>query len=290
MGFFKRLFGVSAENHEKSEEEKKRQEAKDFDTLKYDGVKAMRMHQTDYAVNCFVHALNLKEDLEIRDYISQCYISQGELALAYRHLEKIAEAQPDNIAVLLRMANVAFMMEDYVVMGQVCEKALLIDKDSSDALYLYAKACRGTDDAANAVAMLTKAISVKPDFPEAYLLRGEVLLEGGNLDEADEDALLLLEKYPDNEDILMLKANIEKEKGNASQAIDFYGKVIDANPFNGAAFANRAELKEKTGDSLGAKEDAERAAELADNGGDEKQENIESKTKELYDNINPLGI
>lgn len=290
MGFFKRLFGVSTENNEKSEEDKKIQEAKNFDILKYDGVKAMRMQRTDYAVECFLHALNLKDDLEIRDYLSQCYISQGELALAYRHLEKIAEAQSDNIAVLLRMANVAFMMEDYVVMGQVCEKALLIDKDSSDALYLYAKACRGTDDSANAIAMLTKAISVRPDFAEAYLLRGEVFFDGGNLDEADEDALLLLEKYPDNEDILMLKANIEKAKGNAIAAIDFFGKVIDANPFNCAAFANRAELREKTGDAKGAKEDAERAAELADNGNDEKQENIESKTKELYNNINPLGI
>ena len=66
--------------------------------------------------------------------------------------------------------------------------------------------------------------------------------------------------------------------------------MIDANPFNCAAFANRAELKEKTGDAEGAKEDAERAAELAGNANDEKQENIESKTKELYNNINPLGI
>lgn len=290
MGFFRRLFGVSSENSELTEDEKKQEEAKNFDILKYDGVRAMRMQRTDYAVECFVHALNLREDLEIRDYLSRCYISQGELTLAYRNLEKISEAQQDNIAVLLRMANVALMMEDYVVMGSVCEKALLIDKDSHEALYLYAKACRGTDDTANSVAMLTKAISVKADFPEAYLLRGEVLLEDGNLDEADEDALHLLEEYPDNEDILMLKANIERKKNNAASAIEFYDKVIDANPFNASAFGYRSEMKKIAGDTEGAKDDAERADELTANLPSGKQEDIESKTKERYDSINPLGI
>ena len=41
------------------------------------------MQRIDYAVECFVHALQIKEDLEVRDYLSQCYIGQGELNLAY---------------------------------------------------------------------------------------------------------------------------------------------------------------------------------------------------------------
>ena len=47
MGFWNALFGGKELS---PEEEKKEQEAKNFDLLKYDGVKAMKMGQTDYAV------------------------------------------------------------------------------------------------------------------------------------------------------------------------------------------------------------------------------------------------
>ena len=64
MGFFKKLFSgqeVSPEN------EKKQQETKNFDVLKYDGVAALRQGEFEYAVKCFNHALEIKTDLEIND-------------------------------------------------------------------------------------------------------------------------------------------------------------------------------------------------------------------------------
>lgn len=93
--------------------------------LKYDGVRALRMHQFDLAAKFLEQALQLNaEDLECRDYLSRAYISMGNLRQAYAQLQKISEAQTDNIAVLLRMADVAYMMEDYIAMTDVCDKAL----------------------------------------------------------------------------------------------------------------------------------------------------------------------
>lgn len=59
MNFFKALFGGKIET---SEEKKKEDEAKNFDVLKYDGVRAMRSGQLDYATKCFRHALEIKDD------------------------------------------------------------------------------------------------------------------------------------------------------------------------------------------------------------------------------------
>lgn len=70
-----------------------------------------------------------KDDLEIHDYLSQVLIQQNELTDAYDELRKLADAQPDNQQIFIRMANVAYMMEDYVAMGDACEKALLIDRE-----------------------------------------------------------------------------------------------------------------------------------------------------------------
>lgn len=288
MKFFKALFGSK---EEKPEEKKKAEEAKNFDVLKYDGVRALRAGQAEYAIKCFTHALQMQDDLEIHDYLSQAYIRTGELPQAYEQLQKLAEAQPDNQQIFIRMANVAYMMEDYGAMAGACEKAMLIDDKNPEVMYLYARACIGQEDVTNAVAMLTKAISLKEDYGDAYLLRGETLLKNGETDEADEDATWLLEHTQDNEDVLILKARIEREKGNPEEAISFYTKVTDANPFNIDAYRERGEQKLASGDEKGGNEDIEHAGELVaqlpEINGDES---IEKKIKDKYKSIDPYGV
>lgn len=259
MNFLKVLFGGK---EEKPEDRKKAEEAKNFDVLKYDGVRAMHSNQMEYAIRCFVHALQIQDDLEINDYLSQAYIRIGELPQAYEQLQKLAEAQPDNQQVFIRMAHVVYMMEDYQAMTGACEKAMLIDDKSAEVMYLYAKACIGQDDTTNAVAMLTKAISLNADYGDAYLLRGETLLKAGELQDADEDAAWLLDRAPGNEDVLMLKARIEKAKDNVAEAILYYNKVTDANPFHAEAYRERGELRIAAGDESGGKADIEQANEL----------------------------
>lgn len=57
MGFFKRFFGGKSES---SEDNKEDQSAKDFEVLKYDGVRAMHQGQMDYAIKCLTNALQAK--------------------------------------------------------------------------------------------------------------------------------------------------------------------------------------------------------------------------------------
>lgn len=290
MNIFKRLFGVAQEEKVPTKEELQAENSKNFDILKYDGVRALKTQRYDYAIECFRHALDINEDLEIHDYMSQAYLALSDLPNAYQHLQKLAEAQTDNINIFIRMAHVAYMMEDYSIMGTACEKALLIDKESPDALHLYAKSCVGIGDVTNAVALLTKAVTVKPDYADAYLLRGEVLLKEERYDEADEDASWLLDNYPGNEDVLMLKANIENSRSNDAVAMEYLDKVIDANPFRQEAYALRGELRRKAGDEAGAKEDIDYAAKLQEESQEAGGENVEKKVKDAYANINPLGL
>lgn len=288
MNFFKALFGGK---EEKPEDRKRAEEERDFDVLKYDGVRALRSGQHDYAIRCFTHALGMKEDLEIRDYMSQALLRADRLPEAYEQLLKIAEAQADNVQVFVRMAHVAYMMEDYTAMADACEKAIVLDSGNAEATFLYAKACIGHGDTTNAVAMLTKAIGLKDDFAEARLLRGETLLKAGETAEADEDATQLLKDNPENEDVLMLKARIEQAKGQPTEAIVYYGKVIDANPFNAEAYRERGQLRIDTGDESGGQDDVRQADELTvQQNGTDDGENVEKKVNEAYKNVNPLGI
>ena len=105
MGFWNVLFGGSEQS---PEEEKKAKEAKNFDLLKYDGVKAMRMGQFDYAVKCFTKALLTKDDPEVHDYLSRAYLQTGRLDDSLSELHKLMAHDPDNVNVVLQAASVAF--------------------------------------------------------------------------------------------------------------------------------------------------------------------------------------
>lgn len=207
MNFFQKLFGGKEET---KEEIKVQNEAKDFDVLKYDGVRAMKTGEVDYAVRCFKHALEIKDDLEIHDHLSVVYTSKGMFSEAYEELQTLSKAQPDNIQIFIRMANIAFMMENYGAMATACEKAILLDSENATAHYLYAEACKGQGDDVNTIAMATKAISLDDKQGNAYLLRGETYLRTQQLNEAEADADWLLEHTEDNEDVLLLKARIER--------------------------------------------------------------------------------
>lgn len=293
MNFFKALFGGKIEDTEKT---KKEDELKNFDLIKYDGVKALKTGQNEYAIKCFKKAIEIKNtDLEIRDYLARAYVAANEPLKAFEQLQKLAEVQPDNQKIFVQMAHVAFMMEDYGAMADSCERALLIDKDNAEVSYLYAKACIGQGDDVNAVAMLTKAILLKDDYGDAYLLRGETLLKMGDYEGSDADAKYLLEKQSDNESVLILKARIEHKLGNNDEAINYYNKVVDVNPFSIDAFRERGAVKLEVGDKDGAAEDMQQVLELdpkqtADINGEFSAEGVEEKTKQAYNKINPFGL
>ena len=117
--------------------------------------------------------------MECHDCLADAYIAIGDLRHAYEHLLQIAEACPDNVAVLMRIANVACQMRNYTAMTDACEKALLTDNGNAQVYYLYAKACRAQGDITNAVAMATKAVMLRSDFDEARSLRDEMANECG---------------------------------------------------------------------------------------------------------------
>lgn len=292
MGFWKSLFGGAELS---PEEEKKNQEERQFDMYKYDGVKAIRIRQYDYAVKCLRAALDIKDDMETRDYLQQALVSLGDLHGAIEELEVMARNAPDNQRLLLQMARLAYLDEDYVMMTSFCERAEAIDAEVPLVHYLYAQAYLGQSDLVNAIARLTKAIALDDDYADARLLRAQTLMQMGDLDGAREDADWLLEHVGDHEDVLLLDARLKAAKGPVDEAITAYGKVIDVNPFQVDAFRERGKLRFDSGDKQGAEEDMQKVLELNPDemdgvSGDYSAEGIEQRVKQAYSNMNPFGI
>lgn len=301
MGFFKQLFGS---NSEPTEQDKQQQEQQRFDMFKYDGVRALRTNQVDFAIKCFNEALKLHDDLEIHDYLSQALLRQDDLQGAVNELELLRQAQPDNIEILIRMARIAYMMEDYEKMKEVTDDALKRDAEDVRALYENARALKGLGDVTQSIAVLTQCITIcgkegadETDIiGDATLARGETLLGTGDTKGADADADWLLEHTQDSEDVYLLKARVDQAKGENDKALDYYGKVIDVNPFSAPGFKERGAVRLAMGDKDGAEEDMAMAAQLDPreaedaNSQDESEdaEDIQQKVEQAYRNINPF--
>ena len=81
---------------------------------------------------------------------------------------------PDNVAVLMQGAHVAYMLENYDQMKALCEQALAIDGEQAIPNYQMAQAVMGQGDMISGIAYLTKAITLSEELADARLLRAVV--------------------------------------------------------------------------------------------------------------------
>ena len=171
--FFKSFF--SSQPKEESAEEKEKSNAKNFDILKYDGVRAQRARKLPYAIRCFKEALNIQEDFETRSFLTAAYMASNELEPALEELNRMHELKPEDVNTLLTRIHVLFLLDKDAEVIPDCEAIIALDADNPTAYYMMAKAKRTTGDMLGAIADLTKSVALKEDFESAYLLRAEIL-------------------------------------------------------------------------------------------------------------------
>ncbi len=239
MGFFTSFFSGKPAD---PEEEKQKNNRKNFEIFKYDGMRAQRMGRADYAVKCFTEALALQEDFETMGYLAQVYIQCNNLDEARQLLEKMVRTEPEHAATYLILANVCYMQEDYAAMAEAARSAVAIDESNAMAHYLLGKADNGQDNGIMCIAHLTKAIVLKDDFTEARLLRAEALTKMRQYKEAMEDIDAILTQDPDDESAVLLRGKIKEATGEEAEAEAGYLRITALNPFNEQAFLYLGQL------------------------------------------------
>lgn len=195
MGLLNKLFGgqKSADNHEKE---------KNFDILKYDGIRALHIGKTQYAVKCLEEAVALQPDAEAYVKLSEAYRRtdrEEEGRAAIRHALELAPKQP----ALLFIA-------------------------AQDALAVH--------DEMDAIVKLTQAIAAKDDFTEAYQLRAQVLWGMKQTREAMDDVERLLALDANDDQALTLKGRMLAATGKTDEAIELFRRVLTVNPFSDEAY------------------------------------------------------
>lgn len=132
MGLLSSLFGGGKPN----EDQQAKQEKKNFEILKYDGIRARNMRQLPYAIKCFEQAIALNDEPETLQLLANAYIEAGRTDDARITLDRLVDKTPDNIQALLALASICYMQEDYESMDNACQKAIKLDETSAPAYYL----------------------------------------------------------------------------------------------------------------------------------------------------------
>lgn len=316
--FFTSLF--SSSKSEDTAEGKAKNDQKNFDILKYDGIRAQKIGQVAYAIKCFTEALNIQEDFETMNYLVSAYSMASQTEKALEILNRMVEMEPEHIPTLLTRVSVLFMLDKDVEVTADCLRIIELDESNHLAWFLMAKAKRTTGDQLGAIADLTKAIVLKDDFTDAYLLRAEVLfamkqgqealpdiekaislapeeeitylIRGkiheslGDLEAAAADYQQALDLNPFNEDASILKGTLLITKEQLDEAIAFFDDAIDVKPDFAKAYAERGRAKNLKGDKEGAFNDLKKSIELNPDGEEAKK----FEGQHNFDNMYKGGI
>ena len=226
MGIFSSLFGGS----------KKTEEEKNFDILKYDGIRAMRIGKLTYALKCFEEATAIQEDLETMQHQANTYIRVNRMDDARQLMNRMTEIASDQPLVFQSLASLCYMQEDYKDMDEACRKALALNDQDPATYFLSAKAAVGLSNGIQAIAMLTKAIMLNEEFVEAYQMRAEILWTMRQAKDANEDIEKLLSMNPQDENALLLKGEILAVSGEEEKALELIDQVLALNPFSEKAY------------------------------------------------------
>lgn len=126
----------------------------------------------------------------------QAYLATGTLALADEKFSNVLESRPADAGALLGKARIAYQNQDTAAATEFVDRALSSEPDNTDAWALKGELLRNAGQQQEAVSAFKHALDIDPDNVPARLGRSTGLLALGELDQANADIDWLLEKYP----------------------------------------------------------------------------------------------
>ena len=271
MGLFKSLFG----GNNTPETEKEKNDKKNFEILKYDGIRAQRMGKLPYAIKCFEEAVAINDESETLSLLATAYTQANRLDDARITLDRMATKDPEQVNTFLSLAGICYMQEDYENMKDACQKALVLDNKNPLSFYLTAKAANTEayqlraevlwkmKQAKDAAEDIQKLLSLNPDDEQALLLKGEILAATNEPEQAQECFNQVLSLNPFNEKAYILSGELYLVNKDFDKALAVYDEAIEINPNFAKAYHERGRIKLLKGDKDGSVEDMKKAIELA---------------------------
>lgn len=235
MGLLDKLFGKKETLSPEAEQQKNIE--RQFNILRDNGVRALKMGEAAMAAPYFENALELCPDnLQVKGYLAEAYLALQDFEKARPVLETLCEAQPDNIETALLLARAQGRTGQYEAMFDTAEKQIAAHPDEPRAAYLAAVAAHALHNDIMAIARLTQALAQAEGFRLARRLRAQVLLEMGSTAEALQDTTVLTQCDEAEDEDFILHGRVLATSGQHDEAVSALTQALELNPFNRDAF------------------------------------------------------
>ena len=166
---------------------------------------------------------------EALDQLINLY-NQGQLAVVVEQANTIKEQYPGSFVVWNVLGAANKRLGRVQAASEAFKKALSLKPDYADAYNNLGVILKDQGELEEAISSYNKALSLKPDYAEAYNNLGNALQDQGKLEEAIEaykKALWLKSEYAAAHNNI---GKVLKEKSQLDEAIASYKKAISLNP------------------------------------------------------------
>lgn len=239
MGLLDKLFGKKETLSPEAEQQKNIE--RQFNILRDNGVRALKMGEAAMAAPYFENALELCPDnLQVKGYLAEAYLALQDFEKARPILEKLCEAQPDNVETALLLARAQGRTGQYEAMFDTAEKLIAAHADEPRAAYLSAIAAHALHNDIMAIARLTQALTQAEGFRLARRLRAQVLLEMGSAGEALQDTAVLAGCEEADDEDFVLHGKVLTVNAQYDEAVTALTQALELNPFCREAFLQMA--------------------------------------------------
>ena len=173
--------------------------------------------------------------------------NQGQLSSVVEQAQAITDQYPEAIIVwnILGASTAQIGMMDEAV--NAYKKAISLKPDYADAYSNMGVALKDQGKLDEAIQVYNKCISLKPDYAEAYSNMGVALQEQDKLDEAIEAYNKCISLKPDYADAYNNMGVTLQQQGKLDEAINAYNKAILLNPNYADAYSNMGNVLKDQG-------------------------------------------
>ena len=156
--------------------------------------------------------------------------NQRQFSVVVKQAQDITNQYPEAIIVwnILGVSAAEIGMLDEAI--EAYNKAISLKPDYADAYYNMSNAFKDQGKLEKAIKYYNKSISLNPNFADAYYNMGNVLKDQGKLDEAIEAFNKAISLKPDYADAYSNMGNALKDQGKLDEAIEAYNKAISLKP------------------------------------------------------------
>lgn len=231
--------------------------------LVWAGVFNLKEANDDKALEYLMQAQQLDKNCAMCDeYLGQIYLTKGNFSKAVDHLDAAAKRSAGNDNVLVKLARALSLSGQGERAIELCNKALAINAQNDEALYLLCAVSIERGQVGNAEATLMRSKGSRTSG-WIYLAQGRIAEARGDLSSAMSSYKLAARVLPSNSDMQMGLGRVLLAQKKYDEAIEAFGVASGLEPNNPQVFVGMGQAYAGQKDFASAKEYFKEALRVA---------------------------